>query len=250
MKPHRTKPWLNACPKDPERFAEQVCTVCRTYAYAPILHRVGVHVVCIDEMSGIQALERLHPTLPVKPGLIERREFEYIRHGTQCLIANLEVAIGKILAPTVGDSRSEQDFAEHLERLLAQDPDAEWVFVTDQLDIHRSESVVRLVARHCGIDESELGTKYKKGALKSKASRSAFLTNRTHRIRFVYTPKHCSWLNQIEIWFSVLVRRLIRRGNFTSKQDLREQLLSFIRYFNDTMARPFKWTYAGKILKL
>ncbi|MFC6231483.1 transposase [Paenibacillus allorhizosphaerae] len=83
--------------------------------------------------------------------------------------------------------------------------------------------------------------------LKSKASRSAFLTKRTHRIRFVYT-KHCSWLNPIEIWFSTLVRRLIRRGNFTSKQDLREQLLSFKRYFNDTWLHV-KWTYAGKILQ-
>lgn len=249
MKPHRTKPWLNACPKDPERFAEEVCTVCRTYQYAPILHRVGVHVVCIDEMSGIQALERLHPTLTMKPGLIERREFEYVRHGTQCLIANFEVATGRILAPTVGDTRSEQDFAEHLERLITRDPDAEWVFVTDQLDVHRSESVVRLVAKHVGIDESELGAKYKEGTLKSKISRSAFLTDRTHRIRFVYTPTHCSWLNQIEIWFSILVRRLIRRGNFTSKQDLKEQVLDFIRYFNRILAKPFKWTYAGKVLR-
>lgn len=200
-------------------------------------------------MSGIQALERLHPTLPMKPGLIQRREFEYVRHGTQCLIANFEVATGRILAPTVGDTRSEQDFVEHLERLIARDPDAEWVFVTDQLDIHRSESVVRLVAKHVGIDETKLGAKFKKGTLKSKASRSAFLTDRTHRIRFVYTPTHCSWLNQIEMWFSILVRRLIQRGNFTSKQDLKEQVLDFIRYFNRTMAKPFKWTYAGKVLQ-
>ena len=97
-------------------------------------------------MTGIQALERLHPTLPMKPGLVERREFEYVRHGTQCLIANLEVATGQLIKPTVGDTRTEEDFVRHVEQLLAQDPEGEWVLVTDQLDTHRSVSVVRLVA--------------------------------------------------------------------------------------------------------
>ncbi|AJY77849.1 DDE endonuclease [Paenibacillus beijingensis] len=199
-------------------------------------------------MTGIQALERLYPTLPMKPGLVERREFEYVRHGTQCLIANLEVATGQVIRSSVGDTRTEDDFVRHVEQLLAQDPEGEWVLVTDQLDTLRSEGIVRLVARHCGIDETTLGIKGKEGILKSKDSRTAFLRDRSHRIRFVYTPKHCSWLNQIEIWFSILVRSLIRRGNFTSVQDLKEQILAFIQYFNRSMAKPFKWTYAGKVL--
>lgn len=223
--------------------------MCRLYHQAPVLHHVGVHVVCMDEMTGIQALERLHPTLPMKVGQVERREFEYIRHGTQCLIANFEVATGQILPSTIGETRTEEDFVKHVERVLALDPKGEWVFITDQLDIHRSESLVRLVARHCDMEGSELGIKRKKGVLKSKESRTVFLTDRTHRIRFVYTPKHCSWLNQVELWFSILMRRLLRRGNFTSVNDLKQQLIEFIAYFNRTMAKPFKWTYWGKVLK-
>jgi transposase len=126
---------------------------------------------------------------------------------------------------------------------------ASWVIVTDQLNIHLSEGLVRLVARKCGIAEETLGKKGQSGVLKSVATRKKFLMDPCHRIRFVYTPKHSSWLNQVEIWFSILVRRVIRRGSFTSKEDLRTKILNFIAYFNKVLAKPFKWTFTGQVLK-
>jgi transposase len=214
------------------------------------LHEEGVHVVSTDEKSGIQALERLYPSLPMLPGLVERQEHEYVRHGTQCLIANFEVATGRVITPSIGPTRTNKDFAVHIAQTIATDSDAGWVFVVDQLNIHQSEDLVKLVAKECDI-ELELD---RKGNLKNiKAnltSRRAFLEEPTHRIRFVYTPKHTSWLNQIELWFSILARRLLKRGNFISIEDLRQQILEFIEYFNRTMAKPFKWTYKGRPLKV
>ena len=200
--------------------------------------------------SGIQALERKHPTKTMKPGLIERREFEYIRHGTQCLIANFEVATGQIIAPTLGFTRTEEDFVNHVAQTIATNPEADWIILVDQLNTHKSESLVNLVIRLSGleIDEATLGIKGKSGILESMQTRKTFLKDENHRIRFVYTPKHTSWLNQVEIWFGILVRKVLKRGNFSSIADLRQRILSFIEYFNKTMAKPFKWTYKGKPL--
>jgi transposase len=205
--------------------------------------------VSVDEMTGIQATERIAPTKPSRPARVERREFEYKRHGTQCLIGNFEVATGCVIAPTVQPTRTEEDFAGHIARTVATDPEAGWIFVADNLTTHASESLVRYVAEVCGI-EGDLGTKGKRGVLASVATRKAFLTDASHRIRFVYVPKHTSWLNQIEIWFSILVRRVIRRGSFRSAVDLREKILAFIDYFNRTLAKPFKWTFTGRPLNV
>ncbi len=247
LKPHLSRYWLNTNPEDPEAFEAQVRLICELYLKAPALHAAGVYLISVDEKTGIQALERKSLTLPMLPGLIERREFEYIRHGTLCLMANFEVATGQIIRPSIGPTRTEIDFASHIAQTVASDPTAQWIFIGDQLNTHKSETLVRWVAQECGI-EKDLGQKGKSGILESMETRREFLQDPTHRIRFVYTPKHTSWLNQVEIWFSILVRRLLKRASFTSADDLQQRILNFIEYFNKTLAKPFKWTYTGKPL--
>jgi putative transposase len=163
------------------------------------------------------------------------------------MIINFTVATGQVITPSIGDTRTEADFAAHIRQTIATDPDGVWAFVVDQLNTHQSESLVRLVAEQCGITD-DLGVKGKSGIVQSMASRAAFLSDPTHRIQFVYVPKHTSWLNQVEIWLSILVRRVIKRGNFTSVADLKQKVLDFIAYFNRTMAKPFQWTYRGRPL--
>lgn len=209
----------------------------------------GERTISIDEMTGIQALERKAADQPMRPKRRERREFEYIRHGTQSLIASFDVAQGRISQANVAETRTEVDFCQHLQQLVATDPDAsKWHLIMDCLNTHQSESLVRWVAQVEGL-EVELGVKGVSGVLQSMQTRAAFLQDPSHKIVFYYTPKHCSWMNQIEIWFSILVRKLLRRGNFTSKAHLKTRILEFIDYFNCTMAKPFKWTYQGKVLK-
>jgi hypothetical protein len=209
------------------------------------LLRQGIHLISTDEMTGIPAWERAAPSQPRRPGKVKLLEFEYIRHGACCLIANWEVAVGQILAPSVLPRRTEQDFANHIANTIETDPEAGWIFLVDQLNIHKSASLVRLVAACCQLD-IDLGVKGESGILQSMETRSAFLSNPEHRIRFVYIPKHTSWLNQIEIWFSILVRRLLKHTSFKSTEELKSRILAFIEYFNQTMAKPFKWKYQGE----
>ena len=225
-----------------------MAAICALYLTALELAQAGVYIVSTDEKTGMQALERKHSSRPMIAGKVELREFEYIRHGTLALIASFAVATGRIITASVGPTRKEEDFAEHIEAVIASEAKAGWIFIVDQLNTHKSETLVRLVAQHCGL-EKELGEKGKSGILQSMPSRAAFLSDESHRIRFVYTPKHTSWLNQIEIWFSILVRKVLRRGSFRSTAELQQRIEGFIAYFNETMARAFKWTYKGRPLQ-
>ncbi len=227
---------------------EKIADICTLYREAPARAAAGERIISNDELTGVQALERKYPGLPLRPGKVERREFEYVRHGTLAFILNFDVARGEVIAPSVGLTRTEADYQAHIEQTVASDPAATgWHFVVDNLNTHMSASLVRYVARECGI-ETDLGAVAKRGILQSMQSRAAFLSDPTHKIVFHYTPKHASWLNQIEIWLSILVRKLLRRGNFTSLEDLKTKVLAFIDYYNRTMARPFRWTYTGQPL--
>jgi len=229
-------------------FDEKVAAVCQVYQQAAERNAQGERTVSTDELTGVQALERKHPGLPMAPGKVERREFEYIRHGTLSFILSRDVVTGEVLVPTAGATRTEADFLAHVQSVIATDSTAiRWHFVVDNLNIHLSASLVRWVAIESDLD-IDLGEKGKSGILHTKHSRIAFLSDSAHRIVFHYTPKHSSWLNQIELWLSILVRKLLRRGSFRSLHDLKDKVFNFIDYYNRTMAKPFKWTYQGKPL--
>ena len=246
LKPHRSRYWLTPQP-DPQ-FNDKVMDICSIYQRAQDILNDGGRVISTDEMTGIQAIERKNSSLPMKPGKVERIEFEYIRHGTLTLIANIDVATGEVISPYVGPTRTEQDFVAHIKQTIQTDLSAnKWHFVVDNLNTHKSESLVKFVSSVDNLD-IDLGIKGKSGILKSQESRENFLNDSDHKIVFHYTPKHSSWLNQIEMWFSILVRKLLKRASFSSLAELETRLIAFIKYFNDTMAKPFKWTYKGKVL--
>ena len=218
------------------------------YHAAPVLSAAGERILSTDELTGVQALERKHPGLPLAPGKVERREFEYVRHGTVTFLLNRDVVTGQVVAPSAGPTRTEEDFVAHIRQTVASDPTAtRWHFVVDNLNIHQSASLVRYVAAVSDVTD-DLGIKGKRGILTNQQSRAAFLHDPTHTIVFHYTPKHASWLNQIELWLSILTRKLLRRGSFLSVEDLQAKVLAFIAYYNRTMAKPFRWTYTGKAL--
>jgi hypothetical protein len=239
--------WLTP-PAADEQFDAKVADVCALYHDAPRRAERGERCVSMDELTGVQALERKHPGLPLAPGKVERREFEYIRHGTRSFILSRDIATGQVIAPYVGPTRTEADFLAHLEAVVARGPTAtRWHVVADNLDTHRSKSLVRWVAELSGLGDLDLGVKSKSGILASRQSHAAFLSDPSHRVVFHYTPNHSSWLNQIEIWPSILTRHLLHRGSFTSVEDLTARVLAFIDHYIRT-AKPFKWTYKGTVL--
>ena len=214
--------------------------VCQTYLSAAANAALGIHTVSVDEKTGIQALARAAPTKPMEPGKPERREYNYDRHGTTNLFGNLNVATGEIMEPKLCATRTSEDFADNIDAMVATAPESKWGFVCDNLNTHLSAILVMLVAVWCNRPLDSLGEIGKRGVLKSQATRKAFLEDPRHRIRFVYTPKHCSWLNQIEVWFSGLSRRVLHRGDFDSLESLQKKIVAYIEFYNQT-ASPMKW---------
>ncbi len=182
----------------------------------------------------------------MRPGDLEKYEHEYIRHGTQNLMASLDVASGMVSGELL-DNRGNEDFLNFIKKRIATDSQGQWIFIADQLNTHKSTELVKWIAEECGIKD-DLGVERKRGIIESMKTRAKFLSDETHRIRFIYTPKHCSWMNQIEIWFSIISKKLLKRLNCSSINDLKNRIMSFISFFNET-AKPFKWTYEGRVLQ-
>ena len=251
MKPHQVQYWLNPKIEDYEAFQQAVAEICGIYQSIEELTENNVLVYSTDEKMGVQATEHANPKQTLESGQLERVDPEYIRHGTTGIIASRDVATGEIVNPLIQPTRKEPDFVLHISGVFNLNPTFRHLFVTDNLNTHMSESLVKFVAEVEGVDASILGIKGKSGILKSMESRAAFLMDTNHQISFKYTPKHCSWLNQIECWFSILTRRLLnRRSSFTSIDELEQKIRSFIDFYNQFLKKPFKWNYKGKLLRV
>ncbi len=238
LRPHKSRYWLHS--DDPD-FEAKVLDICRLYLDAPRLYRQGELVVCVDEKTGIQALERARPTRPCGPGRDERRDHEYVRHGTCCLLASRVVATGHVIG-SVTAQRGRWDFVRHLRDVTEQFPQVQrFHWVMDNLNTHWSFELCQYLGKLSGVWDG-------RPPLRGGKERRAFLTDARHRHVVHFTPKHGSWMNQIEIWFGVLSRRVLGRGDFGSLAELRRRIEEFIGYYNAHDAFPYEWTYSGKPL--
>jgi len=244
LKPHKNRYWLHSTEKgeNPLTYKQKIQEINGIYFTAAMIRQFGgesdLRIVSTDEMTGIQALERKYPDKPAKPHMTAKTEFEYIRHGTTSLIGFFDVVTGKLESPYLNKTRTAEDFVKALENLIDSDPDKHWIIVADNLNIHYSETVVRFVSEKCGISNVE-----EQGVLSKVKSRIEFLNDSSHKIRFAFTPKHCSWMNQIEIWFGIINRQLLKRKSFISTDDLKDSILNYIEQYNLMFAHPFKWKY-------
>jgi len=238
LKPHKSEYWLNSHDDDFEAKAQRICQL---YVGALESFEQGRLVICCDEKSGMQVLDRKAPTKPARPGQRERREHEYIRRGTRVLINSLAVATGQV-AWTIGATRKATDFVAHLKRAYQHLPRMKrYDWVMDNLNTHWSLDVCRLVARWCKLP-------FEPEKLKKGVQRRAFLSDPSHHHIFHFTPKHGSWLNQAELFFGVLQRRFLARGSFSSLKDFERRLERYLKAYNARHAHPYRWTYTGEPL--
>ena len=238
LKPHRSVYWLNS--HDPD-FDAKAQDICKLYVQAPLLYQHGELVICCDEKTGMQILQRKYPTILVQPGKPEKREHEYIRHGCRALIASFVVPTGKVVWD-LGVTRTSVDFAAHLAHVATQFPDQKkFHWVLDNLNTHWSLDVCELMARLNGLP-------FHKKDLSNGTQRKSFLTDPEHKHVFHFTPKHGSWLNQVELWFSTLARRFLKRGDFSSAEEFTQRLTAYLDEHNEQRAHPYRWTYTGEPL--
>jgi transposase len=238
LKPHRSVYWLNSHDADFDRKAQEICQL---YVQAPQLYQHGELVICCDEKTGMQILQRKHPTIPVAPGKPEKREHEYIRHGTRCLIASFIVPTGKVVC-NLGRTRTSVDFAAHVAQVVSRFPQQQrFHWIVDNLNTHASLELCQLMAHLNDLP-------FRLRDLRTLTQRRAFLSDPEHKHVFHYTPKHGSWLNQVELWFSTLARRWLKRGDFASAEEFEARLIGYIEDHNSHRAHPYRWTYTGQPL--
>jgi transposase len=250
LKPHQSVYWLNS--HDPD-FTSKAKNICQLYLNAPHAQEQGRIVLSCDEKTGMQILQRKYATIPPCPALFDsngnvirrgrpaKREFEYIRHGTRCLLTTFCVATGKVVWD-LGQTRTSADWAAHLRHVREEFPAQRgYDWVVDNLNTHWSLDICRLVGEWCGVSVVEK-------ELSNGAQRKAFLSNPEHAHVFHFTPIHGSWLNQVELFFSVLSRRLLRRGDFSGAQEFEERMERWLTDYNARHAHPYRWTYTGEPL--
>jgi transposase len=238
LKPHRSVYWLNS--HDPD-FDAKAAAIGDLYVRSPILCRRGELVISTDEKTGMQVLQRKYPTQPIRPGHPEKREHEYIRHGTRALIASFVVPTGEVVWD-LGPTRTSVDFARHLDRVATHFREWEKItWVVDNLNAHWSLEVCRVLAELNRLP-------FEPNQLSTGGERKAFLTDGNHRYRLAFTPTHGSWLNQVELWFSVLSRRFLKRGDFAAAAEFETRLRAYLEAYNAREKHPYRWTYTGQLL--
>jgi hypothetical protein len=250
LKPHQSVYWLNS--HDPD-FKPKAEDICHLYVNAQRYYEQGRLVLSCDEKTGMQILGRKYPTQPAQSGILDqdgqplrrgkpaKREFEYIRYGTRCLLTTFCVPTGEVVW-NLGQTRTSLDWAAHLQHVHKQFPGMRrYDWIVDNLNTHWSLDVCHLVAELCGIAVTD-------SELSDGTQRRAFLSDPRHEHVFHFTPIHGSWLNQVEMFFSVFARRFLKRGDFASAADFEQRLLRWLEVYNERHAHPYRWTYTGEPL--